>query len=370
MARLELERLLPHVWGLELPCFVYDPELVAANVAAVRRAFSLYHYPLKCNPHPELVRAAVATGAELDLCSMGDLDIAGDIHALSPRTSYTGVGVNDDMLARLSVAGCRVNLNSLHEVAAWARLSGSRECGVRVEIPGGQGSYGSKFGLSAAEIERAREFCRIAGLHVHDNHRGRTPAEAASALAAAILTVPRSLLGDLRYVSLGGGWAHAYEGETPWDLGVLAASVDEQVVAALQRDGFAGELLVEPGEFVVAAAGVWLARVVSAKRAGTERIVVLDTPTPVPCAEFAYPVRLLRDGGVVTGQADVPCVIHGSSNSGRDRIRRCGLPTEPRPGDVVAVCDTGAYVRSLISPFNERRIPAQYALPLGTTAAG
>lgn len=355
---------------LDLPCFVYDPAVVAANVVRVRRAFPLYHYPLKCNPHPELVRAAVDAGAELDLCSIGDLDIAVALDALSPRTSYTGAGVSDEMLARLSTSGCRVNLNSLHEVSAWARLSGSRACGVRVELPAGERTYGSKFGMSGAEIERARELCPIAGLHVHDSHRGRTPAEAAGALAAALRTVPRSLLAGLQYISLGGGWAHAYEGEAPWDLSVLAASVDEHVVAALRRDGFDGELLVEPGEFVVAAAGVWLACVVSAKRAGAERIVILDTPTPVPCADFAYPMRLLRDGETVTSQTDVWCTIHGSSNSGRDRIRRCALPAEPQPGDVVAICDAGAYVRSLIAPFNERQIPAQYASPLGTMAGG
>jgi len=361
-ARLDVDRLPALLERLELPCFLYDPAVLAANIAAVRALFPHDHYPVKCNPHPELVRTAIAAGAELDLCSMGDLDIAMAAGARMPRTSYTGAGVTDEMLARLSASGCRVNLNSLDEIAGWTRQSASRECGVRVGL-NGDAAYTRKFGLSPTEIERARDLVRIVGLHVHDNHRGRTVIEAANVLGKAIDAIASPVVRDLQYVCLGGGWPHAYENEKPWDLTALAAAVADRIAARLRQRGFSGDVLVEPGEFVVAGAGVWLARVVSVRATESEHIVIVDTPTPVPCGDFSYPIRLLRDSGFVSGGTEVACTIYGSSNSGRDCIRRT-MVAEPRPGDVIAICDTGAYVHSLISPFNERRPPGLYVLPL------
>lgn len=360
-ARLDVDRLPALLERLDLPCFLYDPAVLAANIAAVRAVFPRYHYPVKCNPHPELVRTAIAAGAELDLCSMADLDIAIAAGAPLPRTSYTGVGLTGEMLARLSASGCRVNLNSLDEVAGWARQSSSRACGVRVGLT--DGAYSLKFGLSPAEIEQARDLVRIDGLHVHDSHRGRTASEAAGVLGAAIDAIASHVVRDLRYVCLGGGWPHAYENENPWDLTELAVAIDERIVAPMRQRGFSGEVLVEPGELVVAGAGVWLSRVVSVRKTESEHVVIVDTPTPVPCGDFSYPIRLLRGDGFVRDGNEVVCTIYGSSNSGRDRIRRTFV-AEPRLGDVLAVCDTGAYVHSLISPFNERRPPALYVLPL------
>jgi len=356
---ITVERLRAVIPTLDLPSFVYDPAIVTANVRSVRDAFPGYHYPVKCNAHPALMRAAVAAGAELDLCSDGDLDAAEEISALTPRSSYTGAGLTPKLFARIAAARCRANLDSLHEVALWARLFPGRAFGVRLQT-----GYDVKFGLTPPEVEKARAMAgNLVGIHVHDSHRGRTADQAMAVLAAALQTLDATLIRDLEYVSLGGGWPHAYEGETEWNVREVAAAFDARPMRELQERGFHGQVLIEPGEFIVARAGAWIARVATVK---TDRdsgpLVILDTPTPIPCADYAYPMTLMR-GMEVVGYGDVMCTIHGSTNSGRDRIRRGVLLPDPLPGDVVTIHDTGAYVQALISRFNERRPPSTYVLP-------
>ncbi len=371
MKKLDVERLCALVPSLELPCFVYDPTVVTANVVELCAAFPAYHYPVKSNAHPELVRAAFAAGAMLDLCSDGDIDVAEEVAALT-RSSYTGAGLTPELLGRIVRIGCCVNLDSMHEVKLWARFAPGRPCGVRLQIPRSASGYDVKFGLTPAEIEEALTITgRISGIHVHDGHRGRTPEEAAEVFAAALEPLSEVLIRDLDYVSLGGGWPHAYEGESPWSVTDIAAAIDVNPLDALRRKGFRGEMLVEPGEFIVAPAGVWLARVATIKvdrpRPG-QMLIILDTPTPMPCADFAYPTTLLRrsDGSdhyELPGGRTLPCTVYGSTNSGRDRIRSSVLLPDPSPGDVVVIRDTGAYVQSLISGFNERRPPSTYVMP-------
>jgi diaminopimelate decarboxylase len=371
MRAFPLHRLLADLDQYELPCFVYDPATLVANIESVRAQFPNYHYPVKCNPHPELVRAAIAAGAELDLCSSGDLEIANTLSALSSATSFTGVALTDGLMCKLAAAGCRVNLNSLDEAGAWAEHNGAGDPGLRVEVSTPNITYGSKFGVRAtdlADVQRLPGGVRIAGLHVHDSHRDRSPHAAARVLGAVFADVPSSIIEHLEYVSVGGGWPHAYEGETSWDVGDVAAAFAREIEQPLRSRGFRGQLFVEPGEFVAASSGVWLARVASVKRrdASLECVVILDTPTPIPCADFAYPVRLLRSvaGGyaIIHSATTVTCSIYGGSNSGRDCIRRDVRLPEPTRGDVLVICDSGAYVRSLISTFNERLPPAAHCL--------
>lgn len=377
MEALPLDRVLPLLEHGELPCFIYDTTILVANIKSVRARFPRYHYPVKCNALPAMVHAAIGAGAELDLCSRGDLEIAHRLGALSDATSFTGVGMTTALMRDVAAAGCRVNLNSADEAEAWVELGARRVPGVRIEIAARHSGYGSKFGVRAADVAEVcdvRRGRRIAGLHVHDSHRDRSPAEAARVLASALEAVPSWIIAGLEYVCLGGGWPHAYEGEAPWDIDDVAAAFEVEVEGPLRVRGFSGHVLVEPGEFVAAPAGVWLARIASVKRARAsasgECIIILDTPTPVPCAEFRYPMTLVRDGGFMTSDAAVVCSIFGSSNSGRDCIRRNVSLPEPAPGDILAIGDTGAYVRSLISSFNERTVPVAYSLPVETMRAG
>jgi diaminopimelate decarboxylase len=371
LRQVGIERLCALFPTLKLPCFVYDPAVVTANVRELCAAFPAYHYPVKCNAHPALVQAAVAAGATLDLCSDGDIDVAEDVAALTAQSSYTGAGLTPELLGRVAAAGCRINLDSIHEIGLWARLAPGRPCGVRLQIPRSASGYDVKFGLSSTEVDKARAMVgRITGIHVHDSHRGRTPEEAASVLAVALEPLDEIVIGDLEYVSLGGGWPHAYEGEPPWCVSDVAAAIAAKPLTELHRKGFRGEILVEPGEFVVAPAGVWLALVATVKddraRSG-QQIVILDTPTPIPCANFVYPMTLARRRSgsgdyELLGGRTIPCSVYGSTNSGRDCIRQSVLLADPSPGDVMVIREAGAYVQSLISGFNERRAPSTYVL--------
>src|SRR5262249_14465358 len=124
--------------------------------------------------------------------------------------------------------------------------------------------------------------------------------------AARLLATHRMVLGlarrlsqalgaELEQVDLGGGLGVPYAaGETPLDIGALGRGL-----AALRREqaGFTGALLPEPGRYLVAASGVYLARVVRTKSSRGVRFAVLRAGLnhllrPRLTGE-AFPVRLV-----------------------------------------------------------------------------
>ncbi len=75
---------------------------------------------------------------------------------------------------------------------------------------------------------------------------------------------------SLRYLDIGGGLAVPYEAELPPDL----AEFGRIVRSAADATGL--EILVEPGRFLVAGAGILLTRVLYRKRSGGREIAVTD----------------------------------------------------------------------------------------------
>ena len=118
-------------------------------------------------------------------------------------------------------------------------------------------------------------------------------------------------------------------------------------------------MLLEPGRFLVAQAGLLLARVLYVKKNGKKTFVITDAGMNdlirpalyqayheiVPVAPRAGRKRLVDVVGPVCETGDF---------FARDRL----LP-ELRPGDLVAILDAGAYGSSLSSNYNSRPRPAE-----------
>jgi diaminopimelate decarboxylase len=92
-----------------------------------------------------------------------------------------------------------------------------------------------------------------------------------SRLEGVIGTLRAEGVDTLEHVDIGGGLYVPYDGEAPADL----ATYTSIVVPAVQRLGL--ELIVEPGRFLIAEAGVLLARVLYRKRSGGRDILITDT---------------------------------------------------------------------------------------------
>jgi len=350
----------------KLPCFVYHGAAVKQRAKSAASLLDRYFFPIKACPEPDIVRAALAAGSGLDLCSEGDLEIASAVGCPGRHWKFASARADDTLLRTLREAGALLDADSLEQALRWGACGGT-VCGLRITAKRPKAIYGSKFGLPVQEVPVAAQRLAVAGvrlegLHLHDQHTNLTPAEFATRLADNLAEVHHDILRGCRYVNIGGSWPMRHGNPASVEDLRLALAMLRGRLAAL---GFQGALYAEPGRWTVGPCGYWAARAAAVKAhplGETHRVVVLDTNTPVPCRPSLAPFVVLRDGSLLKAPQSIKCDIYGSANTALDSLGVGVHLPALAVGDVVVSLGQGAYSRSLIPPFNERERPAAIVL--------
>jgi len=158
----------------------------------------------------------------------------------------------------------------------------------------------------------------------------------------------------IRSLDLGGGLGVAYK---PGDR---APSICELVQAMCQRTtGHDLEILIEPGRSIVAEAGVLLTRVLYRKSNGAREFVIVDAamndlirPALYQSHHEILPLRK-SPGPSITADVVGPVCESG------DFLARARELPNVMPGDLLAVCTTGAYGFVASSNYNSRPRPPE-----------
>jgi diaminopimelate decarboxylase/diaminopimelate epimerase len=323
---------------------------------------------------------AGSNGLWIDCTGLGEIAIARA--AGLPRAQIIVHGVNKgpaDLAAALEGAGTLAvdNLTELERLAAlwpgpdgrfpdlWLRFRPGLAVDTHAYTQTGQ--HDSKFGMDAAEIERAAALCRqqglpLRGLHFHLGSQFRNPAPIRLALEKTLdLAAAIGLDGDW-VLSPGGGWGVAYHpDDLPQpDLGEYIRQVAETVVAGCRQRGLPlPHLHLEPGRRLVARAGVALYRLGAVKHSPHRRWLLLDgglADNPRPALYgvryAALPVREpLRP-------AAGPAWLAGPYCESSDLLIENLPMAELEAGELLAVPVSGAYQLSMASNYNGARRPA------------
>ncbi len=345
------------------PCFVYDARvartqlelLCSALPARVRVA-----YAVKANPHVELLATFEDAGAAFDAASLGELDRLAGVGVRPERIFFAGPGKRDHEIEAAVNRGVRIQaegLEDLERIDAAARRFGLESVAVNlriqplgVEEPRGilGGSGPSAFGVDEEDLDSFLPAVthlgriRIRGLHgfAASNERDAGRLLRTHTRMMAIARRLNDSFGlDIEQVDLGGGLGVPYDDEDePLDIGALGRGLDQLLST---NPWFEGELILEPGRFLAAGCGVYLARVVRTKRSRGEYFAVLEGGIhhllrPLLTGQ-PFPVRAC---GV---QGDLQTTtLAGPSCTGLDRLGQVSLPPL-RPGDLLAFGQVGAY---------------------------
>jgi diaminopimelate decarboxylase/aspartate kinase len=348
------------------PLFVYAEEVLDDAVRAlqgldgVRRIF----YAMKANYHEAILRRFHAAGLGFECVSTGELR---RLTALFPgmepgRILFTPNFAPREEYREALDLGVMVTLDNLHPLQSWPELFAGREILVRLDPGKGRGHHRyvhtagdlSKFGVPTDEVPEfaalaAAAGARVIGLHAHTGSGILTPdnwEETARFLVRMAAAFP-----DVRALDLGGGLGVPEKpGQTPLDLAALQGRL-AGIAAAAPRF----ELWLEPGRYLVARAGVLLARVTQVKRKGAQTYVGVDVGMntlirPSLYGAYHHIVNLSRLEEPATTTASVVGPICESGDVlGADRT----LP-ECREGDVLLIATAGAYGRAMSSTYNLR----------------
>jgi diaminopimelate decarboxylase len=366
------------------PLYVYSADAIRERMRMFAAAFSgVRHticYSVKANSNLSILRLLSGLGAGFDIVSGGELERVrrADKKALR-RVVFSGVGKTEAEIDAALAAGILVfNVESAAELDVLeARARAARKVApvalrVNPDVFAethpyiSTGLHAHKFGVPMAEApalyRRAARSKHLlpAGISVHIGSQIqhaepfgqalRRVRELVTALAAENIA--------LRYIDAGGGLGISYKIEEPFDPQALLAQYARVVRTALE--GFDGELLLEPGRFVIAQAGALLAQVLYVKRNGSKTFVVTDAamndlirPALYQAHHAIVPLRRRAKG-----QATVVDVVGPVCESGDFFARDRSMP-ELVAGDAVAILDAGAYGMAQSSNYNTRPRPAE-----------
>jgi len=357
----------------DTPLFLYVPELVRQRIARLRAALPGgvgLHYAVKANPFAPLLRLMVPLVDGFDVASAGELAAARGAGMPGPRISFAGPGKRDREIAALLAEGATLVVESAGELAraiALARAAGRRVPALlRVNPPFELRGSGMKMGggarpfgvdaedapaVLAAMADPAIDFL---GFHVFAGSQALDTAAIATAqaetLALAAALAPFAP-GPVRLLNLGGGLGVPYfPADHPLEPGEVGANL-ARLLAERPPALAETEMVLELGRYLVAEAGVYLARIVDRKRSKGELFLVTDGGLHHQLAASGnfgtvvrrnYPLVNASRGGPATETASVV----GCLCTPLDRLaERVALP-ESRVGDLVALFMAGAYGRT------------------------
>ncbi|MBS7791298.1 type III PLP-dependent enzyme [Roseococcus sp. SDR] len=346
------------------PCLVLDVDRVAHNFARLQQAMPLarIYYAVKANPAAPILDRLVELGSFFDAASFQEVEMCLASGAAPDSISYGNTIKRERDIAAAYAAGVRMfAFDSEMELEKLARSApGSRVyCRILVGNDGAEWPLSRKFGC---EVEMARKLMIRAGelgldafglsFHVGSQQTKTVAYEAAIAKVAMLFTDLAEAGVKIRMVNLGGGYPVRYKAEVPEidDFGsAIMGAMAEHFGNAIP------EIVIEPGRFLVADAGVVSSEVVLVSRKAENdpvRWVYLDIGRFGGLAEtegeaIKYAFRTPHDGA-----AEGPVTIAGPTCDSTDTLYEKSnyrLPLALTAGDRVELLATGAYVTTYAS---------------------
>jgi diaminopimelate decarboxylase/aspartate kinase len=357
---------LLHLAAEATPRYVYSLEQVREQARGLTslRSVDRWHYALKANPHAALLRTLHDEGFAFECVSWNEVQA---VRASLPdlpceRILFTpNFAPREEYRAALA-AGVRVTLDALHPIAEWGMDFAGRDIFLRVDLGAGRGHHDkvrtggdqSKFGVALDEIVAFRTHARrvgarITGLHAHLGS-GILDAQHWRSVYAQLASLAEQF-NRIEVLDLGGGLGvPARPEEVPLDLAALGAALAEVKAAYAQF-----QLWMEPGRYLVADAGVLLARVTQTKRKGDVRYVGIDAGMnsllrPALYEAWHEIVNLSRLDDVADELVQVvgPICESGDVLGSNRRLPTCA------EGDVLLIAQAGAYGAVMGSHYNLR----------------
>ena len=365
------EKLLALAWE-GTPRYVYHLPTVrerARQLAAIP-AIDRRYYAIKANPHPAILNTLVEEGFGLECVSLGEVrHVLAAVPGLDPeRVLFTPSFAPRQEYTEALALGVTVTLDNVELLQRWPDIFRGRSIWLRIDLGRGDGHHAkvttggrdSKFGLPTSRVEEFMRLAaeldvRIVGLHAHLGS-GVDNREHWKLMYDELAGFARRI-GSVRTIDIGGGLPIPYSADDePFDMATWADGLAELKQVHPQFG-----LVIEPGRFLVAEAGVLLASVTQVVEKEGIRRVGLDAGMHSLIRPALYDAwhdidNLTRQGGYADAAFDVVGPVCESSDIfGRGRK----LPASTAPDDVIVIGDAGAYGYSMASHYNHRGLPAQ-----------
>lgn len=356
------------------PFYLYDLDGVREKAAAVKRAFGNsieLLYAVKANPNPELLRGMRDSVDGLDIASTGELYRALAAGFRADTISFAGPGktraeLGDSLWRRVGIISVE-SVRELRDLKELAEMEGVQApVTIRInpaltvkEFAVKMGGKATQFGIDEEDAGEAADFLKandrffdVLGIHVYAGTQCLDEQALAAGLADTlrIAAEMRERHGiECRVINVGGGFGVSYYEEgRALDLGLLARLYNKEFVRYRRETGTNPRFLLELGRYLVAEAGIYVARVVSEKRSRGEQFYVLDGGMNHHLAASGNLGATLRKNYLVRnlsrpGAEMKTCTLVGPLCTPLDLMGKGVAVESPKVGDLVGFLNSGSY---------------------------
>ena len=265
----------------------------------------------------------------------------------TPLYVYSADAIRERLAQRAAGAGKRVRFA--------LRLNPDVDAGTHAYVTTGlkRNKFGMPFALALAALRdvAGRRELEFRGFHVHIGSQVADPTRfrEAAKIVAGRVEQARTEGFEVSLLDFGGGFAATYETSPPPIEQVAEAVIP--LLAPLKVD-----VVLEPGRYLVAEAGILLTRVIAVKPADPKAFVIVDAAMNDLLRPALYgahhPIELVAADAEQRPLAIVDVV--GPVCETGDFLAQDRELRSPNAGELLAVRSAGAYGMSMASNYNTR----------------
>lgn len=329
------------------PTYVLDIERAISNLSRFTTAVepATVQFASKTNTDPELVTAVHEQGHQIECASVYEAKRVSDSGVPIEDIHITPVNLPDDQVQLLESL-CEaeepsITLDSKDDIDKLSSIGFTGEVFIRMSA-GSQGGA-EKFGVQPSQVQETANLAESEGMvvstvhtHVGTGMLSREDFEPYFELAELVIEKAEQLGGV--DIDLGGGYGVPYgENEKPLDLDWFGQKVEEICEMA------PSDVILEPGRFVAADAGLLLCSVTSIKEGADSRVVGLDAGYETLVRPAMYGAYHHIEPLTTESRESVRQTVSGPTCEGVDMFCTGRKIRKIKKDDLIAIENAGAY---------------------------
>jgi diaminopimelate decarboxylase len=382
MSRLTPEQLTRIASEFGTPLYVYHAEKITEQYQKLTTAFSScdtkIFFACKALTNINILRHIKSIGCNVDCSSINEVKMT-LLAGFDPiNILYTSNGIHFSEIEEAQGLGVHINIDSLSNLEKFGRKFGhSYPVGIRLRpniMAGGNlkistGHDKSKFGIPVDQLDKILALVKehnlwIQNLHIHTGSEIKDVDVFVKGIEVLFDIIPR--FQELKSIDLGGGFKVPYKkGDGETDIPLLAQKITEAFSNHPNPNGNPLQVWLEPGKFLVSAAGYLITEVNVIKENSNTVFVGVNSGfnhliRPMMYDAFHEVENISNPFGLEKKYTVVGNICE-TDTFATDRNL-----AEVREGDLLVFYNAGAYGFEMSSNFNSRLKPAEVIIKDGT----
>ncbi len=367
--------LQPFLASYTQPTIIYSKASLVRRVNEYKKAFTDFdiHYALKANHHPELLKVLKSEGLNLDVVSLGEIEVGLNAGFQPGQIIFSGVGKTRHEIQRaleLGVSQLNVEspaeLNRIAEIAKGLKVQAPVAFRLNPDVSAKTHPYiatgfrENKFGMDSsflpgliATLRSNPSSLQLVGLTFHIGSQ-LFDLDSWSQSLDRLIEVYKGITAegfDLQRLDIGGGVGiHYAQDDECEEIGFLKQYGQ---MASRKLQGLGCRLQCEPGRFIVARSAALITQVQYIKRTPYKKFVITDSgmnhlirPALYEAFHRIVPVKLSTD------RKKEVCDVVGPICESADFFAKSILLPDVHQDELLAVMDVGAYASVMALDYN------------------